>query len=195
MSFTGKQYNGYDPPSRLFLMDASMFGVPFQAFHRFVGTSATMRVKIASLVPVVDAKGPAMDKSETVTLFTDSCVFAPGALLDRNIQWHVVDDRTVNAAFTNGNYTIHATLSFNAAGELVDFVSDDRSAASADGKSFTPTRWSTPLGEYRAFGPRRLMGRGEAVWHSGAGRYAYLRFELDSVEYNVGERRSYPGSP
>jgi hypothetical protein len=27
MSFTGEQYNFYDQPSRLFLMDASMFGV------------------------------------------------------------------------------------------------------------------------------------------------------------------------
>jgi hypothetical protein len=43
MSFTGEQYNFYDRPSRLFLMDASMFGVPFQVFHRFVGPSATMR--------------------------------------------------------------------------------------------------------------------------------------------------------
>jgi hypothetical protein len=49
MSFTGEQYNFYDQPSRLFLMDASMFGVPFQAFHRFVGPSATMRVKVASI--------------------------------------------------------------------------------------------------------------------------------------------------
>ena len=57
MSFTGEQHNFYDQPSRLFLMDASMFGVPFQAFHRFVGPSATMRVKVASLVPMVDAKG------------------------------------------------------------------------------------------------------------------------------------------
>ena len=57
MSFTGEQYNFYDQPSRLFLMDASMFGVPFQVFHRFVGPSATMRVKVASVVTMVDAKG------------------------------------------------------------------------------------------------------------------------------------------
>ena len=83
MSFTGEQYNFYDQPSRLFLMDASMFGVPFQVFHRFVGPSATMRVKVASVVTIVDAKGPEMDEAETVTLFNDLCVFAPGALIGR----------------------------------------------------------------------------------------------------------------
>jgi hypothetical protein len=30
MSFTGEQYNSYDQPSRFFLMDASMFGLPVQ---------------------------------------------------------------------------------------------------------------------------------------------------------------------
>jgi hypothetical protein len=78
LSFTGEQYNFYDQPSRLFLLDASMFGVPFQAFHRFVGPSATMRVKVASVVTVVDAKGPEMDEAETVTLFNDWCVLSPG---------------------------------------------------------------------------------------------------------------------
>ena len=55
-----------------------MFGVPFQAFHRFVGPSATIRVKVASVVMMVDAKGPEMDEAETVTLFNDLCVFGRG---------------------------------------------------------------------------------------------------------------------
>ena len=111
MSFTGEQYNSYDQPSRLFLMDASMFGVPFQAFHRLVGPSATMRVKVASIVQVVDAKGPEMDESETVTLFNDLCVFAPGALVDRGIQWQEIDPHTVSALFANASHTIRAVLS------------------------------------------------------------------------------------
>ncbi|MEP6919303.1 MAG: DUF6544 family protein, partial [Acidobacteriota bacterium] len=113
MSFTGEQYNFYDQPSRLFLMDASMFGVPFQAFHRFVGPSATMRVKVAALVTIVDAKGPQMDEAETVTLFNDLCVFAPGALIDRGIEWQELEPHTVSASFTNLSHTVRAVLSFN----------------------------------------------------------------------------------
>ena len=95
MSFTGEQYNFYDQPSRLFLMGASMFGVPVQAYHRFVGPSATMRVKVASVVTMVDAKGPEMDEAETVTLFNDLCVFAPAALIDRGVQWQELGPHTV----------------------------------------------------------------------------------------------------
>src|SRR5664280_2498023 len=70
MSFTGEQVNTYGPqPSRLFFMDATMFGLPVDVLHTYVGPSATMRVKACSLVPMVNAAGPDMDQAETVTVF------------------------------------------------------------------------------------------------------------------------------
>ncbi|MET0844306.1 MAG: DUF6544 family protein [Mycetocola sp.] len=185
MSFTGRQSNFYDRPSRLFLMNASRAGIPIQAFHRFIGPSATMRVKLASALTVVDAKGPVMDEAETVTLFNDLCVFAPGMLVDPRIQWREIGPHNVMASFTNESRTITAVLSFNDRGELINFVADGRGAAAADGKSFTRMPWSTPLSDYRQYGPRRVMERGEGIWHAPAGDYSYLRFVLDSIEYNV----------
>ena len=185
MPFTGVQYNFYDAPSRLFYMDATMFGVPVTVFHRFVGPSATMRVKLAALFPLVNASGPIMDKAETVTLFNDLCVFAPGALISPNITWREIDANTVRATFTNLAHTVSAELSFNAAGELIDFVADGRGAMSADGKSFVEMRWSTPLSDYRVFGVHRMAAHGEGVWHAPAGNYAYLEFDIDDVEFNV----------
>src|SRR5665647_263409 len=63
-----------------------------------VGSSATLRVWVASAVTVVDAKGPEMDEAETVTLFNDLCVFAPGVLIDPRIQWQVIDPHTVSVS-------------------------------------------------------------------------------------------------
>ncbi|MEA2724107.1 MAG: hypothetical protein QOH59_1878, partial [Gemmatimonadales bacterium] len=168
----------------------TMFGIPVQAFHRFIGPSATMRVKVASTVTIVDAKGPAMDQAETVTLFNDLCVLAPGALIDPRIQWQAIDLQTVGASFTNLSHTTRAVLSFNDRGELTNFVADGRGAGSADGKTFTRMRWSTPLAGYRQFGSHQLMARGEGVWHPPAGDYSYLRFNLDAIEYNVAGPRS-----
>ncbi|MEP7384374.1 MAG: DUF6544 family protein [Gemmatimonadota bacterium] len=190
MSFTGEQYNFYDQPSRLFLMDATMFAIPVQAFHRFVGPSATMRVKLAAVVRMVDAKGPEMDEAETITRFNDLCVFAPGAMIDPRITWQASDSHTVAASFTNLGHTARAVLTFNERGELADFVADGRGASSTDGRTFTKMRWSTPLRDYRAFGAHRLMSHGEGVWHAPAGEYSYLRFDVDTIEYNVAPSRN-----
>ena len=184
MPFSVDQYNFFDAPARYFLMRASRAGIPFEALHIYAGPTATMQVKLASLVTIVDAFGPQMDEAETVTLFNDMCLFAPGSLVGAPVVWQEIDAKTVGATFTNAGHTVHAVLTFNDAGELVDFVSDDRSA-SADGKTFTRMRWSTPMRDYRAFGPFRLASQGEARWHQPSGSYAYIRLELESIEYNV----------
>jgi hypothetical protein len=161
--------------------------------HRSSGVRAnghaTMRVKIAGAVPMVDASGDVMDRSETVTLFNDMCLLAPGTLLDRNIVWEPVDRRTVRARFTNGTQTITATLLFNDDGLLADFVSDDRSRSSPDGKVFTRLRFSTPVRDYRDFGGVRLAAHGEARWSLPEEEFTYGEFELVSVSYNMSSRQ------
>ncbi|MEO7235490.1 MAG: DUF6544 family protein, partial [Lapillicoccus sp.] len=141
MPFTGEQVNTFGPGScRLFSMDARLHGVPVDVLHVFVGSAATMRVRAASLLPMVDASGPEMDRAETVTLFNDLCVLAPAALVDADVTWTVLGPHLVHARFTRGAHTIGADLRFDEHGELVDFVSEDRMAGSSDGRTFTSRR-------------------------------------------------------
>lgn len=193
MPLDAEQTSFAQPAARLFFLHASRAGVPLVGLHRYVGSTATMRIQLAGAIPVVDGRGPMMDRGETVTLFNDMCLIAPATLLGPGIVWGEAGPDTVGATFTNAGHTIRASLVFDAAGDLVDFVSDDRSAASADGKSFTTMRWTTPVRTYRDFGPHRLFARAEARWHTSAGEYAYIELEMTDVEYNIaapGGRRS-----
>ncbi len=147
-----------------------------------------MRVKAAALVPVVDVSGNEMNRGETVTMFNDMCVMAPATLIDPAIVWEPVDARTVKARFTNAGQTIRAELSFNGAGELTNFKSDDRYQASLDGNAVKQVPWSTPLGRYRTFGSVRLASGGEGRWHEPGREYAYIELTLDDVRYNVRSR-------
>jgi len=186
MPFTADQVSFADDPTRLFLMDASMRGLPVQAFHRFAGGKATMRVKALGALTMVDASGEVMDRSETVTLFNDMCLLAPGTLIAPNIQWETVDDRTARARFTNGSQAITATLFFGQDGLLENFVSDDRSRSMPDGKTFTQLRFSTPVRNYQTYGPLRLGRNGQARWRLPDGsEFVYGEFELLEADYNV----------
>ncbi len=190
MTYTGEQVNTFGPAaSRLFWMDATMFGLPVDVLHVFVGTAATMRVKLCSLLRMVNAAGPEMDRAETVTLFNDLCILAPAALIDAPIVWQSLDDHRVRGEFTHGEQTVTADLTFDR-GDLIDFVSDDRMSASRDGSTFTPQRWSTPLCDYRIFGTRRLATRGEGRWHTAEapGQYSYLEYNVDAIAYNPRNR-------
>lgn len=191
MAFSGEQFDRFGEGSaRLFYIEASTFGIPIDVLHVFRGPTASMRATLLSVRRLVDAVGPEMAQSETVTLLNDLSILAPGALVDPAIEWEPVDARSVGAVFTRGSNTARALLSFDASGSLVDFVSDDRLRASADGKTFTRQRWSTPVGSYRTFGGWRVAAKGDGRWHAPApeGQFAYLEYELVDITYNVGPR-------
>jgi hypothetical protein len=185
---SAEQYNFFDEPARMFYLTGSMFMIPVHRYHRYVGSSATMRVRAAGLVSVVDVSGNEMDQGETVTMFNDMCVMAPATLIEPSIVWEPVDALTARATFTNVGHAIRAELWFNEAGELTNFRSDDRYQTSPDGKSMRKVRWSTPLGPYRPFGHIRLASGGEARWHEADGEYAYIELTIDTIQYNVHSR-------
>lgn len=182
MRFTSEQHNFVQPSARLFLMRASLFGLPLDGYHDFVGSEARFRVRALSLAQVVDGKGPAMNQSETVTLFNDLCVLAPAALVDLPVRWTIIDDLSVRGAFTRGDQTISAVLVFDGHGDLVDFISEDR-YFSADGKTVEKLPWRTPLHDPRDFGGVRLPARGDATWRTPKGDFVYGEFTLDEVAY------------
>jgi hypothetical protein len=187
MPFTGQQVNTYGPrPQRIFLLDATRSGLPVTVLHMCADTTATMRVRLLSLFTVVDAAGPQMDRGETVTVFNDLVVMAPGAIVDAPATWTAIDARHVRGDFTSGDQTISAVLTFNAEHDLVDFVSEDRTRASADGATFTPSRWSTPLAGRRDSNGLRILTVGEGVWHAAQreGSFTYLQFHLDAITNN-----------
>jgi hypothetical protein len=143
-----------------------------------------MKVSLLGAVPLVDACGPVMNRSETVTLFNDMCLLAPATLIDPAIQWDSIDARTVRARYTTGGQTISAILSFGEDGLLTNFVSDDRSRSSSDGRTFTPLRFSTPIREFRSFGGMRLAARAEARWLLPEGEFTYGEFNLVDAAFN-----------
>jgi hypothetical protein len=186
MPFTGKQLNTFGAhPRRVFFMDATRSGLPVTVLHEFADTTATMRVKVVSLFTVVDAAGPQMNRGETVTVFNDLVVLAPGAIIDAPVRWTAIDSQHVRGVFTDGP-TVTAVLTFNAQHDLVDFRSEDRSRASSDGKSFTAQGWSTPLSKTTTAGGRRVMKVGAGRWHAPPpeGTFTYVELNLDHIAYN-----------
>lgn len=185
MPIVAEQVSFVDPPTRLFLAEGSMLGIPFSAFHRYVGPDATFRVRAASLVTLVEAKGAEMNRSETVTLFNDMCLLAPATLVDRRIAWEMTGPREVRAAFTNEANTVSAVLEFDASGALASFASGDRSRTT-DGRTYERLRWSTPVLGWRETGGFRLPAKAEAVWGESSSAFAYARFEILDVAYDPG---------
>lgn len=175
------QYERFDTPERLFLMTTRMKGLPVAVLHDFNRDRATMRVRLAGLLNVVDLGGPDLTRTETVTILNDIAFFAPSRLADPRLTWEPIDDSRARAKFTLGANTVSADLVFNADGELIDFVSDDRGMLEKDG-TLRILRWTTPLGNYRDFDGWRLATEGDAIWHRPEGPFTYGHLRLTRYE-------------
>jgi hypothetical protein len=179
-----RQYNFFDDPARLFFIESSMYGIPFDGYHAYTGSTATMQIAVAGLVEVVDARGPQMDQGETVTMFNDMCLFAPSTLIAPSLRWELIDSCTVRGIFTNKGHTISAVLTFDPSGALKNFVSYDRFLCE-DGTTYLNYPWSTPVHAFEVRAGRRIPSAAEAVWHYPAGPRSYAQFDFTAFDYNV----------
>ncbi len=178
------QYNFFNNYSRLFLMKASKMGIVFKALHIYKNEQAIFQVKLAELLKVVDIKGEELTTAETVTLLNDICIFAPACLADKRFAWSESDSLSAKVNFSNGKYKVSAVLFFNQSGELINFISDDRSALQNDG-SMKKVRWSTPVSDYILIDGRKIATYGKTIWHYPEGDFTYGVFKLKNIKYNV----------
>ncbi len=181
MKMNSSQYNIIEPSTRLFYIVARKMGIPAYGLHFYKEFKATFRVRLLGLFKVVDASGQKLDQSETVTLFNDMCVMAPASLIDKRISWQVLDNSRIEATFSNGPHTISAVLTFNKAGELVDFISNDR--YDTNGLEYHLYPWRTPIEHYTDINGYHLPGRAKLIYDKPDEELCYGEFVLKNIEY------------
>jgi len=184
MDGQGVQVTRVDPPVRLFLMTARKAGLPVHVLHRYADGAATMEGRLLGIVPIFHHSGEEMTRSETVTLLNDLFFVAPTGLLDTGVRWTPIDDRRAGVEWTHAGHTVAAEVRFDAAGDLVDFVSEDRSQMDRDPP--VRARWSTPFSAYATFDGVRLPAAGQATWGAGEAAWPYVELEVRDVTFDPG---------
>ncbi|MCC6402188.1 MAG: hypothetical protein IT227_15605 [Flavobacteriales bacterium] len=186
MPFRTEQFNTFDPPARLFWMNATMKALPTKGYHRLRDGHASMRIKVLGLLPVIETHGPELDTAELVTWFNDLCLFAPARLADPTTTWHPVDDRSAMAMVEHNGIRISATLLFDDQDRLVDFVRDDRYYLGPDGRS-ERRRFHTPVSGRSEAGGLGFPADGEVLFVLDDGPFTYIRLHTEAVAYDVVE--------
>jgi hypothetical protein len=164
-------------------MKADMYGITVPGYHHYINGNAVMDIRFAGLFTIVKNDGEVMDRAETVTLFNDMCLMAPATLIDKRIRWETIDSHSVKAFFTNHKITVSATLYFNEEGQLINFISHDRTEVN----TMNNFPFSTPVRSYKNINGFNLFAEGDAVWEYPDGPFVYGRFKLKDIKYNVSQ--------
>jgi hypothetical protein len=150
-------------------------------YDRYDNGSGHMLMRLLSVFPVVDMRGPEMDLSALI-IFINDMVMWPTAFLSDFIHWEPLNASAARAHVSLYAKQFSAELRFNAAGELVDFITEDRYRTV--GKTNQQTRWSTPLRRYRQADGLRIPSEGDAIWHLPEGDFPYIQVTIGEIQYD-----------
>lgn len=180
------QYNFVHEPSRMALIDSSMFGIPFEGYDYFENGVGGMKGVIAKTITLFDQTGADMDKACLATFLAES-LFAPSILTQDYISFEEISDYEVRAAITFGGQTASGIFTFNEQYEMISFVTNDRAVTNPDGTmEYVP--WSALCGEYKLsdcgiMHPTKM----QAVWNYADGDFFYFNGEISSLSYGYAE--------
>lgn len=141
------QYDYVKNPSRMALIESSMFGVPFDGYDYYSDGTGGMKGVIGKTITLFDQRGKEMDQACLVTLLAES-MFIPSILLQDYIELNEISDYEVEAKITFYNQTVTGIFTFNEEYEMISFTTNDRAVVSNDG-SVEYVKWTASCGDYK----------------------------------------------
>jgi hypothetical protein len=177
--FVAEQYFSTTPQA--FLWHGTMRPFPFfwmTGTDRFSGGHGTMRIKLLSVIPLPLSKGPKMDQGE-LQRYLGEIIWFPTAWFSDAIEWHAIDEHSVQATLREPGVTGSVAMHVNEQGQLT-LVTAERYM----GKEGILTPWSIQLDGYREAGGMRIPTAFEVTWHPASGDFTWFRGQLTEIEYN-----------
>ncbi len=156
-----------------------MAGLSMQIVDYLVGGEGGLQGRILDIFPVVAATGTdAMFRGEAMRYLSE-LMWNPDALLfNPQLDWHVIDRRTLGITTGSGVRRCEVRLTLNEAGDPVSMEADDRPRH--DGKRLTACPWFVRGCRYRAIDGRRLPTEGLAGWRLDGVEFIYWRGRIKS---------------
>lgn len=179
------QYNFADEPNRIAYIDSSMYGIPFEGLDTFLDGSGSMKGVLAKMFTLFDQKGEVMDQSSLVTCLSE-ILFIPSAALQDYVTWEAIDELHAKATISYFDITVAGIFSFNDAGEMLSFVTDDRIAVEANGLS-EKIKWSVTCDGYTERNGIKKPTAFKAIWNYPDGDLIYFDGIGTITSYNINQ--------
>lgn len=179
--FGAEQWNTTNPPGFIWTTEIKAApGMTLAGRDKYVDGRGNMLIKLLSLFPVADAKGPETDQGAMLRNLAEICWF-PSAALSEYIRWEQLDTLTAQATMTNGGITASGIFRFNADGDMTSFEAKryyDRKEGA------TLEDWLVVNKGYRDFDGVRIPNKSEITWKLKDGDFTWLKLEITDIQYN-----------
>jgi hypothetical protein len=180
--FRSVQHFAVGPPG--FVWDARIHMAPLvevRVRDSYIGGSAGMVAKLASLAPVMDQKGTPHLNSGALHRYLLESTWIPTALLpSQGVGWEPIGDRSARATLSDAPITLSMDVHFGEQGEIVRV--EAQRMRDVDGTGVL-TPFVAHVREYQRFDGMMVPVAGEVEWLLSEGRLAFWRGRITAARY------------
>lgn len=174
------QYDFVAHPSRMAMIESSMFGIPFQGYDQYRGGKGGMWGVVAKLIPIFDQTGEDMDRACLAT-FLAECMFVPTSFLQDYIKFEEINEFQVKSTIDAYGQTVSGIFTFNNDYEMISFCTSDRAVVGADG-TIEHIPWSAVCGDYKVGNDGiHRPSTFQAIWNYPDGDFVYFNGTIRSI--------------
>lgn len=170
---------------RAFVWDASISvtqGISIQVRDSYIGGKGAMRVKLISLLPLVDAESADELNEGALQRYLAEAVWFPTALLpSQGVTWSAMTSNKAWACINDSGSTASLEFEFNSAGEIVSVYSPGR-YREISGK-YEKTPWKGYFSDYREIDRYLIPTSARVEWHLHDRIYPYWQAKLHDISY------------
>ena len=182
MPVTAEQYFTVDQPGFLWIADVHAYPfIHLAGRDKYQGGKGHMLIKLLSLYPVADSKGPTIDQGSMLRYLAETCWF-PSAAVQPYMHWESVDSVSAKATMRYGGIEASGVFTFSPEGDLRSFEAMryyDRKGGATLEKWFIADDPSS----YQDFSDVRMPARSTVTWKLDSGDFTWFRMEIMEVEY------------
>ena len=174
VSIEGEEYFTVQKPGFVWLGNVPYFS----AKDVYIDGTGNLKVKLLSLIKIVDAKGRETDQGELLRWLGEALLFPTALLPSENLQWEPIDNNSAKVIFTDKNLTIEGVFCFNEEGQITQFKTKRY-------KDNTLENFTGYCSDYRTVDGMKVPFYLEATWNLESGDLSYAKFKIKRIEYNI----------
>ena len=149
--------------------------------HEYVEGQGHMLIKLLSLFPVADSKGPEIDQGALLRYMAEM-IWYPTVAMAPYIKWTSVDDNSAKATMSYGGITASGTFSFSKEGAVTGFKAL-RYYSRAGKATLEPWIISIDPNSYHMVNGYSVPAKARITWELEEGSFTWFELEVYDLEY------------
>ena len=159
---------------------AMMPGISIRARDKYMNGQGEMKIKILSLVPIVNSTGSEVDQGTLQRWLAEICWF-PSAALSSYITWQPMNEHSAMATMTYKGVSGSVIFYFDAKGDILKCMAD---RFMSSGNQMSLEKWEVKNTGYAVFHGIRIPAKSEVTWKLENGDFTWAKVEVTEIEYD-----------